>query len=467
MKKIITILLAAVMLLSLMGCGGDGNAEPAEVQGLQAGFGREKITPSDNVYLQGGDWKNRMSTGKLDYQYVTCVALKNGDTTVLLYTMDFKVATDNFVDPAKIFVNGATGVPQENILFNATHTHSAPAIRYNWDGVEKYRNFFYEAAAKAGEAALADLAPAEIYAGGVQTENMTFVRHYVDAQGNVVLRSDPSLVGHYKEADQELQLVKLTRAAEDKKDILLMSFPTHATFNEGGKDMSADFPGPTRDHIEANSDCLVAYFMGAAGDQTPDSVAPGVADISDYREYGKKLGQYALDAMDSLKKVEGDGVAVNARSFTAPTNKKNVDKIEAAQQVKSLIDQYGSSSPQVQDALKEHGFATYLEATWTITRARLDPTMTMELKTLSVGDLSFVLAPYEMFGQHGADIKAQSPYDNTFVITCAEGSFNYIASTEAFDYNSYESYCCYFEQGTGEKLVTEFVDMLTQMKQPQ
>ena len=464
MKKVFALLMAAVMVLSLCGCGGSQTQEEtaAEVKGLQAGFGREKITPSDNTYLQGGDWKSRMSTGKLDYPYVTCIALKNGDTTVLLYTMDFKVATDNFVDPAKIFVNAATGVPQENILFNATHTHSAPAIRYTWDGVEQYRTFFNEAAAKAAEAALADLAPAEVYAGGVQTEKMTFVRHYVDAQGNVVLRTDPALAGHYKEADQELQLVKLSRG--DKKDILLMSFPTHATFNEGGKDMSADFPGPARDHVEANSDCLVAYFMGAAGDQAPDSLIPGNAYSNDYREYGKKLGQYALDAMESLAKVEGDGVILNARSFTAPTNKKNMDKLKAAQEVKSLIDQHGVSAPQVAAALEEHGFATYLEATWTVTRAKLEPTMTMELKVLSVGDLSFVLAPYEMFGQHGTDIKNQSPYDNTFIITCAEGSFNYIASNEAFEYNAYESYCCYFEQGTGEKLVTEYVDMLTEMK---
>ena len=207
--------------------------------------------------------------------------------------------------------------------------------------------------------------------------------------------------------------------------------------------------------------------MGSAGDQTPDSMVAGNAYTHDYREYGKKLGQYALDALDSLSKVEGDGVTLNTRSFTAPTNKKNVDKLVAAQEVKNLIDQYGASSSQVQAALEKHGFAMYLEATWTITRANLEPTMTMELKTLTIGDLGFVLAPYEMFGKHGAEIKAQSPYENTFIITNGEGAFNYIASTEAFDFNSYESYCCYFEQGTGEKLVTEFVDMLTQMKQPQ
>ena len=119
MKKTVAILLAAIMLLTLFGCSTSGEQVKAP-QGLQAGFGREKITPSDNVYLQGGDWRNRLSTDLLDYQYVTCVALKNGDTTVLLYTMDLKLANDNFVDPAKLFVSGATGVPQENNLFNAT-----------------------------------------------------------------------------------------------------------------------------------------------------------------------------------------------------------------------------------------------------------------------------------------------------------------------------------------------------------
>ncbi len=461
MKKTVAILLAAVMLLTLFGCGASGE-QTKTPQGLQAGFGREKITPSDNVYLQGGDWRNRMSTGLLDYQYVTCVALKNGDTTVLLYTMDLKLANDIFVDPAKMFVSEATGVPQENILFNATHTHSAPAIRYNWDGVEDYRAFFNEAAARAAETAIGDLTAAEIYAGGVQAEGLAYVRHYVDAEGNVVLRSDPSLVDHIREADQELQLVKLTR--NDKKDILLLSFPAHATFNEGGTDLSADFPGPTRDHIEANADCLVAYFIGAAGNQTPGSKVPGKAYSSDYKEYGKKLGQYALDALDSLAKVEGDGVVINARSFTAPTNKKNLDKLVAAREVKSIIDQYGATSAQAQEAMEKYGFSHYLEPSMTISRASLEPTMTMELKVMSLGELSFIFAPYEMFGHHGTDIKNQSPYDNTFIITCSEGAFSYIASTEAFDYNSYESFCCYFEQGTGEKLVKEFVDMLTQMK---
>lgn len=465
MKKILALILAAVMLLSVCGCSGSGSGEEAVPKGLQAGFGKVDITPKSKVHLQGGDWKSRVSTGMLDMQYVTCIALREGETTILLFTMDFKVATKNFVDPAKAEVSAATGIPLENIMMNATHTHAATAIRYNWDGVEDYRVKFNKAAAKAAQDAIKDLSAAEIYAGSTQTQDLTHVRHYVDAEGNVVLRGSGKEFAHYREADQELQIVKLQRAAEDKKDILLLSFPVHATFNEGGTELSADFPSPMRDHIEQNSDCQVAYFMGAAGNQTPGSTAPGVKKIKDYREYGKTLGQYALDALPTLTKVEGETIEVQAKTFTAGTNKKNVDKLVEAKEVVQLAETYGRNSAEVKQALEKAGFVQYLEASWTITRANLGDTMSMDIKVMRVGDLSFVLAPYEMFGHHGTDIKTQSPFDNTFIITCFEGSYNYIASTDAFDFNAYESFCSYFEQGTGEKLVEEYVSMLTELKQ--
>ena len=179
MKKWMALLLATVMLLGLTACGGGAENQPEAPAGLQVGFGKQDITPDTTrgILLQGGDYKNRPSEGLLDKQYVTCIALKEGEQTVLIFTMDYKVATHGFVEPAKILVSGATGIDKANITFNATHTHASAAVRYKWDGVEPVKEKFNTAAVAAAQEALADLSGAEVYAGSIQTEGLAFVRH--------------------------------------------------------------------------------------------------------------------------------------------------------------------------------------------------------------------------------------------------------------------------------------------------
>lgn len=470
MRKIFALCLVLVLTFSLCACTASQSAGKASEQtGLKVGFGRQNITPSYTVHLQGGAWKNRISSGVLDYLYITCIAMAEGEETVLLYTVDMKVATDPIVDGVKATISNITGVPQSNILINATHTHSGVAIRYNWDGVEKYKLEFSNAAVAAAQQALADLAPAEIYAGSTQATGMANVRHYLMNDGTVsgsnFGNTSSGYAKHIKDADVELQIVKFDRGA-DKKPVILTSFPSHCTYNESGTMLSADYPSPFRDYVEQNTGSLMAFFQGASGDQTPGSRIPGVQFSDDYKEYGRELGRYTVEALPTLTKVEGTGLTVSAKTFTAPVNMKNMDKLPGAQKAKAASEQYGTDSPEVKAILKEFNLASRHEANWLVIRANAGQTQTMELKVMAVGGLSFVLAPYEMFGDQGVAIKEKSPYDNTFIITLGEGSFNYIASNEAFEYDSYESQCCYFEQGTAEKLVDEYVGMLNALKTP-
>jgi len=432
---------------------------------FMAGFGRADITPDYTVHLQGGPWKNRRTTGVLDHVYATCVAFRQGEDTVLLYTLDMKLATDNYIDPAKAAVSEATGIAEEKILFNATHTHSSVAIRYEWDGVERYREEFNAAAVQAARTAIADLTEAEIYGGGIRTEGLVFVRHYLMNDGTYAGSNFGSAKSGYKchahDADSELQIAKLARTG--KKDIVLLSFPSHGTFNEHDTLISADFPAGARDTIEQSGEYLVAYFMGASGDQVPSSRIPGEA-IADYREHGNRLGNYALQALQTLTKLDKTGMQLTTVTFTAPTNKADMEKLEEAKIIRQLINDCGPTSAEVKEAVKKYGFSSRIHANWVVTRSQLEDTKSMDLRVLNVGDLAFVLAPYEMFGQHGMEIKEKSPFATTFIITCSEGSFNYIPTVEAFDYGCYEGYCSYWEKGTGDKLVTEYLDILGQHK---
>ena len=168
MKKSIAVILLLSLCLSLFGCAAEqpkettAPTEPTKAPAgpLMVGFGREDITPDYSVHLQGGDWKNRKSTGVKDHIYVTCVAVKQDDQAFLLITMDLKLANNNIVQEVRPQIKKATGVHEGNIIMAATHTHASVAVRYDWDGVEIYKQFFYEQTLKAVDAAMKDLSEA-------------------------------------------------------------------------------------------------------------------------------------------------------------------------------------------------------------------------------------------------------------------------------------------------------------------
>ena len=428
---------------------------------LLAGYGRQDITPSKPVHIAGGNWRGRVSESVLDPLKTTCVALKMGDNTFLLYTLDLKVTTKNITNPARAYISNATGVPEENVLLTATHTPSSVATRYTWDGVEEYKDFFYEACAQAAQEAIADLAEAQLFVGSTQTEGLTFVRHYLMNDGTVSGSAfgDPSsgYKRHMRPSDGELQLVKLCR--ESKKDIVLLSFPCHGTFQGNGKVLSADWVGPARDHIEANSNSLVAIFQGASGDQTPGSRIPGLA-FKDYNLHGQKLGDYAMAALPGLKKIVPTKLEQTRRSITFPVNKKKLEKLDDAVKIMELVRTLGGASQEVKDALKESGICSRYEANWMIIRSKEGDETDIEPCVLNLGTMAFVLAPYEMFSEQGKYIKEHCPLEQAFIATCFDGSFNYISSKECFDYDCYESQCCYFARGAAEELADIYVDMM-------
>ena len=74
MKKTVSILLVVFMLLGLCACGGD---DAEEKGGLKAGFGRVNITPDYPVTM--GGYSGRVSSDYRDYQYVTCIAVSDGN----------------------------------------------------------------------------------------------------------------------------------------------------------------------------------------------------------------------------------------------------------------------------------------------------------------------------------------------------------------------------------------------------
>ena len=182
----------------------------------------------------------------------------------------------------------------------------------------------------------------------------------------------------------------------------------------------------------------------------------------DYWQYGEKLGQVVINALDSLTKVATGAIRNTKDACTLPTNKRDMDKLEIAKEVAKFYSENGFAKGNA--LAMENGFASVYEATNIVMHSNLPETANIGGYAVSVGDLGFALAPYEMYSQNGAFIRENGPHAFTFVITMANVYQGYLPSKKGYEIDCYEAYASRVAPGSGEKLADMFVRMLGELK---
>lgn len=437
-----------------------------------AGFGRVDITPEKYGPLGGyGDEPTRICNNILDHTYATCVALTDAaDETILLFTLDLLKASREVSLPAQALIAAETGIPENHIVFSATHTHAAHSTGMALDPIEAYIQSLPRLLLKAAREALDDRAPASILAGKTAVERMTFVRHYLMNDGcysgpNFGKESRASgYKAHADKADERLQLVRFVR--ENARDIVLVNWQCHATLtgahNGVKRDLSADFIGTMRDHFEGLSGCHFAYFQGACGNLVPGSQLEGEALIQEHNHilYGRKMAEFAFDLMNTgLQPVETGTVSACRKMYRAEVDHSEDHLLEKAQAVKQQYSRTEDKALRLA-LIKENGFNSIYHVNAAIRRAGRGPYMDMEINALHAGGIAFATVPYEMFCSNGMFVKNNSPFSVTFMLTNCDGTNSYLPDAKAFSYDCYEVNVRIFSNGVAEDIADNLVDML-------
>ncbi len=466
MKKLISLLLAVLMVLGLCACGGSGDSEEApSEEGLQAGYGKANITPGYVVGLGGySDAETRASQGFIDYVYAICVAVKSGEETILIYTIDTCGLGKNDQDKIRQRVSLETGIDKEKIFIGATHGHNCPALS-SYATASKYLEDFHKGIAKAGKDALADLAPATLHRAKADHEGMNFIRHYTLDDGTFVDNSGANgnldrIVGHPMPTDPQMILLQFDRA-EDKKDILMVNWQTHPDDASaiGYNTISPGLIGPLRNKLEKDSGMLVAYYTGASGNQIHNSKMASEKLDYTWDEYGEAMADLAFGMIESLEPVEG--VAIKSDHYILEANVDHSwDHMLA--QANEVYDVWKSQGKEAGDALgKTYGFSSSYQARAIRSRAQMGQLIAMEMFAFCIGDVGFTTGTYEMFSDNGLYVKEHSPFETTFVIT---GCSSYVPSDVAYTYRGYEVDTGFYARGTGEALAQQYVTMLEGLK---
>ncbi len=434
MKKIISLLLVLVIVLGLCACSkNEQAAEQPQQQTFSVGFAKGDITPSTSSLLAGyGDFfddEPRMSTTVLDPIYATCIAFTDSTgKTVLLFGLDLLYIDASLFEVIRKSISDENGIPTSHILFSASHTHSAPtqsAKNANSNDV------ILKTCIRIAKHALEDRKPAQMFTTFTRPERMSFVRHYIQSNGNFLGKGvdnipKDQLIGHMHKADNLLQLVKFTR--EGGKDVILTNWQAHykGADQVDYNGISGDYVSLYRSALEDSLNCHAAFVLGGSGNLTSSSKMTGETLTKQYTDHGQKLAEIATEAAANFQPAELGNIYLKEEIIKIPGG-KNAD-----------INNY--------------------------------------LYALGFGDFGCAFAPFEIFDTNAKAVREASNWKYTFYASCSYGSAGngYLPDKLAFTYNAYEAYgpkevdytYTKYPEGTAEliqdKLITMLNDIFTE-----
>ena len=451
MKKRICLFLALVMVLGLCACA-QKEEPPAP---LEVGYSKVDITPILGGGLDGySDSSSRRATDVVEPIYATCIAVTQGEQTILLFTIDTTSMAADTAEMLRVEVTDHIDVPGENVFFGGTHGHNCPSKD------NAYKLQLRKAVAKAAQEAMDDRAVATMLTAKPEFPGMNFVRHYEMSDGTYsgsnfgTFKAD-LVVGHAGENDPNGVLIQFDR--EGKKDILMVNWQAHpdSARQIGYTSICPSWIGPLRDTAEQLTGMHVAYFTGASGNQNKDSKIASEANGLTWQEYGEKMGQLIYEALPQLQPVDSNGIKTSRVIFDAEVDHSWDHMLAEANEVYGVWKTQGKKAG---DALgKTYNFTSSYQARAIRSRANMGPTRPLQLNVFCIGDVGFTTGTYEMFSDSGLYVKRNSPFETTFIIT---GNSSYLPTEQAYDYRSYEADTGYFARGTAEKLAVKYVEML-------
>jgi len=349
-----------------------------------------------------------------DKLYCTCIAMADeNDNKVLLLAMDLIRTTDQVAAAVRSRMAKEYNIPAENIMINASHTHSAPDYDNGENISVKYTNFVIEQLCVAAREALADLTEVETMRyGSIEVEQlatdstkkrMNFTRHYVMELTNkktVEKRTaavgdnfdypdfyyttggsstwSVKYTGHTLDADPTMYMVEFTRK-DDKAPVLMTNFRAHP-HSQG----SVDDTRITGDTVSAfryfmrQEGYLVAHFQGAAGMTNSNSYIASDMILSAYNtaakrrarttddanwvsgqtepflvQYGKIMVNFAKSCISNMAEGDPHTLTTSAYTYSGATNKRDVAKYADALIVQDMwnnSDKYLDMFPELAGA---------------------------------------------------------------------------------------------------------------------
>lgn len=438
----------AVLLIQSLSC-------PITWASLRGACSQADITPPLGIILIGSQGKP--SDSVMDNLYARALVLSDGDNTLALVSADLLyVPLEEITDPVRAVVQEKSGIPRQNIMVCATHTHSSPQI------------FTTEKLPAIDRAALSELGRSyrEVLIRKMADAVVTAQQNLQDVRVGLAVGAVPEVLFNRRPVGKEGR-VKTTFSLPPEVVATRKIEPA----TENGTRVSFAFPSKEApaEFGRVDARVFVLRMEDSAGRIVGSVVNFGCHPVSIYPSFPTAVSaDYPAFVTRVVEQAEG-GVSLfllGLAGNTVPIQRgakarEQIGKAVGSEAVRTL--QFVATADNL--PLR----ALCRSATFAVKTGRKDATpgqtVTTEIQALRLGDIYILGLPGEVLVEVGLEIRKQAGIEKLMIATIANDVIGYVCHNLAYGQGGYEPEAAtILAPGAGETMVQESLALLREIQ---
>lgn len=427
---------------------------------LSVGAARVDITPPADAALPMQGYQPRTMQGIHDHIYVRAIVLSDGTHEAAILAWELIGMPTPVWSELSQHISKELGIPADNLILAAEHVHSAPSVAWAYEeGSPKtmtYTAKLEDAAFEAVRQAQANLQPARFGFGtGKAGVNINRREFYPKADADVDAKAGGWSLGYNPDgpSDKTVSVLKF-ESLSGKPIAIFINYSVHAVvMGPLNLEISGDLPGATSRFVEqyyegktntrgdagwdlqlqaqekvGGNGVVALWTSGPAGDQNP-IVMDDAEDFSMVDPLGRILGEETVRVANNITTMSTQSKIWGLQQvITCPGQTFEADLSQGAE------DKFKDSKP-----------------------------VNVRISLLMLNNIALAGVSGEVLTPIFQRLKKESPFNDTIMVTHANGLSGYIPNDDAYNQVSYEIRVTNLKRGCAEGgIVNGFLNMMKQ-----
>lgn len=452
---------------------------------FRAGAATSVISPAIGTSING-NMKDVLIKQIHDDTHARCIVLDDGKTKLVLLTVDLCMIYREELDAAKKRAHDLTGIPVENMMMSATHTHSGGTACsvFQSDPDQDYLKFLRVRIADAVVRANNNLVPARIGWAVGNEPSQVFNRRWKMKPGKPLMNpfgtedrvkmnpgmGNPDRLEPAGPVDPGLPVISI-QSAEGRPIAILANYSLHYVGGTAPGEISADYFGMFAQRMEElleSKEDRFPPFVAMLSNGTSGNInninwfanepAPALPAYTKMRQVANIVAAEAYKTYQNIK--YNNWISLNS------VQKEIIlgVRLPAQKEIERAKDIVAKANGPIMNTAEE------IYARETLLIKDFPKQVPLIIQAFRLGDLAITAAPCEIFVEIGLDIKEKSPFKPTFTTSLANGYNGYLPTPEHHQLGGYETWrarSSYLEVEASTKISNLIFELLQKLKKEQ